>query len=71
MHWRNGKVNNIPICCRLNYILDSVCGIKSGLLRSFNNSGEYVPCWFHHLKGLCSGNKPSWVFAGLAFKKKG
>jgi len=39
-----------PACCVLNYSLDSLLGIPSGLSRgeaSSPNKGTYVPCHFH------------------------
>jgi len=43
-----------PACCVLNYSLDSLLGIPSGLSRgesSSPNTGAYVPCHFHKKVG--------------------
>jgi hypothetical protein len=39
-----------PLCCVLNYSLDSLLGIPSGLSRgevAMPKTGAYVPCYFH------------------------
>jgi len=39
-----------PLCCVLNYSLDSLLGIPSGLSRGElvkPRTGTYVPCYFH------------------------
>jgi len=39
-----------PICCMLNYILDRIMLVPSGLVRGYKRSQtgrQYVPCIFH------------------------
>jgi len=48
--WNSIK-NKAPICCSINYILDRLMLVPSGLVRGYKRSGksgrQYVPCIFH------------------------
>lgn len=45
-----GLREHYPLCCVLNYCLDRLLGVPSGISRGGINDpvvGEYVPCHFH------------------------
>jgi hypothetical protein len=46
----SGLKSGYPLCCVLNYVLDALLGIPSGISRGERfdpNWGSYVPCHYH------------------------
>lgn len=59
-HLIEGIRYHIALCCILNFLMDGVLGLKSGVLRSLQDGHDRVPCWVHYWLRRYQGIGRSW-----------